>query len=71
MMRDRISLLKSIVGNDPQGLLRQLASSDAECRLPNGTTMKVSDVIKECEGKSPADAYRQFGLDFSQIRPLS
>ena len=70
MMRDRISMLKSLVGGNSQALVEQLSKSNATCRLPNGTTMPVSQVLQQIQGKSPDEAFRQFGLDFSQIKPL-
>lgn len=71
MMRDRINMLRSLVGGNPDALLSQLSKSDATCRLPDGTTMPVSEVIRRCQGKTPEEAFRQMGLDFSQIRPLT
>lgn len=70
MMRDRISLFKSMVGGNPQALIDQLSKSNAVCRLPNGTQVPVSQVLQQCQGKSPEEAFRQFGLDYSQIKPL-
>lgn len=70
MVRDRISTLKSLIGGDPQALVDQMSRSGAVCTLPDGTRMPVSEVIRQCRGKSPDEAFRQMGLDFSQIRPL-
>lgn len=70
MMRDRIGMLKSLVGGNPQAVVEQLSKSNAMCRLPNGQSMPVSQVLQQCQGKSPEEAFRQFGLDYSQIRPL-
>lgn len=70
MMCDRIGLLKSLVGGNPQAAIEQLSKSGAACRLPDGTTTPVSQVLQQCQGKSPEEAFRQFGLDYSQIRPL-
>lgn len=70
MMRDRIGMLRSLVGGNPQAVVEQLSKSNAMCRLPNGQSMPVSQVLQQCQGKSPEEAFRQFGLDFSQIQPL-
>lgn len=70
MMRDRIGMLRSLVGGNPQSVVEQLSKSNAMCRLPNGQSMPVSQVLQQCQGKSPEEAFRQFGLDYSQIRPL-
>lgn len=70
MVRDRIGMLKSIIGGNPQPMIQQLASSNAMCRLPNGAQMPVSQVLQQCQGKSPEEAFRQFGLDYSQIQSL-
>lgn len=70
MMRDRIGMLKSLVGGNPQAVVEQLSKSNAMCRLPDGTFIPVSQVLQRCQGKSPDEAFRQFGLDFSQIQPL-
>lgn len=70
MMRDRIGLLKGLVGGNPQAVVEQLSKSNAMCRLPNGQSMPVSQVLQQCQGKSPEEAFKQFGLDYSQIRPL-
>ena len=70
MMRDRIGMLRSLVGGNPQAVVEQLSKSNAMCRLPNGQSMPVSQVLQQCQGKSPEEAFRQFGLDYSQIRPL-
>ena len=70
MMRDRIGMLRSLVGGNPQAVVEQLSKSNAMCRLPNGQSVPVSQVLQQCQGKSPEEAFRQFGLDYSQIRPL-
>ena len=70
MMRDRIGMLRSLVGGNPQAVVEQLSKSNAMCRLPDGTFIPVSQVLQRCQGKSPDEAFRQFGLDFSQIQPL-
>ncbi len=70
MMRDRIRTLKGLLGGDPQAALDQLSKSNAMCRLPDGSLITVSQVLQQCQGKSPDEAFRQFGLDFSQIQPL-
>lgn len=71
MMQDRIGMLKSLVGGNSQALVEQLSRSNNLCRLPDGTTMTVSQVIQQCQGKTPDEAYRQLGLDFSQILPFT
>ena len=70
MMRDRIGMLRSLVGGNPQAVVEQLSKSNAMCRFPNGQSMPVSQVLQQCQGKSPEEAFKQFGLDYSQIRPL-
>lgn len=70
MMRDRIGMLRSLVGGNPQAVVEQLSKSNAMCRLPNGQSVPVSQVLQQCQGKSPEEAFKQFGLDYSQIRPL-
>lgn len=70
MMRDRVRMLKGLIGGNPQAVVDQLSRSNAMCRLPDGTFIPVSQVLQRCQGKSPDEAFRQFGLDFSQIRPL-
>ncbi len=70
MMRDRIGMLRSLVGGNPQSVVEHLSKSNAMCRLPNGQSMPVSQVLQQCQGKSPEEAFKQFGLDYSQIRPL-
>ena len=64
-------MLKSLVGGDPEAMVDQLSRSDAMCTLPDGTKIPVSEVVQRCQGKSPDEAFRQMGLDFSQIRPLT
>lgn len=71
MMRDRIRMLRSLIGGNPQEVVDQLSKSNAMCRLPDGTVMPVSQVLQQCQGKTPDEAFRQFGLDFSQIQSLS
>lgn len=63
-------MFKGLVGNNPQALLDQLAKSNATCRLPNGTQVPVSQVLEQCKGKTPQEAFSQFGLDFSQFQAL-
>ena len=70
MMRDRINMLKSLVGGDTQGVMQQLSKSTNMCRLPDGQAVPVYQVIQQCQGKTPEEAYRQFGLDFSQVKPI-
>jgi hypothetical protein len=70
MMRDRIGMLRGLIGGNPQAVVDQLSKSNAMCRLPDGTSVPVSHVLQQCQGKTPDEAFRQFGLDFSQIRPL-
>lgn len=63
-------MLKSLVGGNPQQVVEQLSRSGGMCRLPNGTAVPVSQVVQQCQGKSPSEAFKQFGLDFSQIQSL-
>ena len=70
MLRDRVQMLKGLIGGNPQAVVDQLSRSNAMCRLPNGQAVPVSQVLQQCQGKTPDEAFRQFGLDFSQIQPL-
>ena len=63
-------MLRGIIGGDPQSVVDQLSQSNATCRLPNGTQVPVSQVIQQCKGKTPSEAFAQFGLDYSQLQDL-
>ena len=44
-------MLRSLVGGNPQSVVEHLSKSNAMCRLPNGQSMPVSQVLQRCQGK--------------------
>lgn len=57
---DAVSMLRQIVGTDPNAAFESMYRSNPRFR-------QFADSMK---GKSPEDAFREYGLDFNQYRGL-